>query len=200
MDGWMVYSDGKKKGPFDTRFLQQMAASGMLKPSDQVWRQGLSDWAQAKVVADLSLFFEVGTPSPPPIKRKPKSFIGICIAAAIVVNIVIFSAIFLQPDHDFNEIKSTIAPYRLEARVAVNRIQSGGSPNTSVLASFVHKIPRSIDSRFPELSNKLTDLHNDIVEYNLGIKTKTTEQFRLLANKIESEFADFERLAKKAGF
>lgn len=74
MDGWMVYSDGKKKGPFDTRFLQQMAASGMLKPTEQVWRDGWAEWLPAWNVVEVRDFLQtVASPSDVPTPAEEKA-------------------------------------------------------------------------------------------------------------------------------
>jgi hypothetical protein len=46
--------------------LAQMAAQGQLTPQSHVWKQGMSGWAAAGTVQELSQIFTQAAPPPPP--------------------------------------------------------------------------------------------------------------------------------------
>ena len=61
---YYVAVNGKATGPYNIDLLQQLAASGQLKSTTLVWKQGMANWEQAQTVAELSSVF---SPSMPPI-------------------------------------------------------------------------------------------------------------------------------------
>jgi hypothetical protein len=64
-DVWFLAgSDGKQQGPFPFAVVKERAASGELRPTDFVWREGMSSWAAAGQVQNLS-FAEQGRVSAP---------------------------------------------------------------------------------------------------------------------------------------
>jgi hypothetical protein len=53
-DRWHYFSiDGRRGGPVSLAELQQLAASGQLRPADFVWKAGLANWAPAHSVPGL---------------------------------------------------------------------------------------------------------------------------------------------------
>lgn len=50
---WYVNRDKQREGPFSDRQLKDMASSGALRPSDMIWKQGLSGWIPARHVKGL---------------------------------------------------------------------------------------------------------------------------------------------------
>jgi len=60
---WFYAEQGQQRGPVTFVQLQQLAASGTLKPSDLVWKQGLSDWIPASSQPGL---FAAAAPAPTP--------------------------------------------------------------------------------------------------------------------------------------
>lgn len=44
---WYVLHDGHRLGPFTAAELQPLVASGMLRPNDLLWHEGLSGWTEA---------------------------------------------------------------------------------------------------------------------------------------------------------
>ncbi|HOL52247.1 MAG TPA: GYF domain-containing protein [Bacillota bacterium] len=50
---WRCRIDGRKYGPFTTSQLRQMAQSGIIKPTDEVFRDGATDWVRADRVKGL---------------------------------------------------------------------------------------------------------------------------------------------------
>ena len=50
---WYYSVDGQKLGPVSGRDLKRLAASGEIKPSSLVWKQGMANWAAAKGVKGL---------------------------------------------------------------------------------------------------------------------------------------------------
>lgn len=59
---WHYAQDGQRKGPVSDDDLRRMAAEGSLKPSDLVWREGMSDWLPASEATG----FQFGASSAPP--------------------------------------------------------------------------------------------------------------------------------------
>jgi hypothetical protein len=66
LTAYSVAVNGQTTGPFDMNALAQMAASGQLNPQSQVWKQGMSAWAAAGTIAELSALFAPPAPPPPP--------------------------------------------------------------------------------------------------------------------------------------
>ena len=58
---WLVVIQGSQCGPMSNTELKALADSGQLKPTDYVWKEGLTEWIQARKIK--SLF----PPSPPPL-------------------------------------------------------------------------------------------------------------------------------------
>ncbi|MDB5307115.1 MAG: hypothetical protein JWO38_1317 [Gemmataceae bacterium] len=73
---WYVTIDGQVRGPGSTDQLRQLAASGQLKPTDWVWKEGMARWALAGKVRGLWPA-AVGTPpSPTPPDTNPFAGLG----------------------------------------------------------------------------------------------------------------------------
>jgi membrane protease subunit (stomatin/prohibitin family) len=56
--------DGKQAGPFDAAQIQQMILSGAIKRDTQVWKAGMTGWATAETIGELSALFNN---APPPL-------------------------------------------------------------------------------------------------------------------------------------
>lgn len=63
MRDWYCYIDGRRYGPVGEDVLRQWAAEGRVKPTDQVWTDGMANWAAAGLVEG---FFAPGVAGPPP--------------------------------------------------------------------------------------------------------------------------------------
>ena len=50
---WYYSIDGDRQGPVGSADLKKLAEAGTLKPGDLVWRDGMTDWAQAKSIKGL---------------------------------------------------------------------------------------------------------------------------------------------------
>ena len=50
---WYLARDGKRYGPVSEDDLRRMYAVGKIKPTDHLWRQGLTDWREASDVSEL---------------------------------------------------------------------------------------------------------------------------------------------------
>ena len=61
-----VAVNGQTTGPFGMDVLAQMVQSGQLTPQSQVWAQGMSGWAAAETVQELSGLFAPAAPDAPP--------------------------------------------------------------------------------------------------------------------------------------
>lgn len=61
-DLWHYTSNGKQMDPIPTEELRKLAASGLVKPTDLVWREGMADWVRASAAKGL---FEEGAGSQP---------------------------------------------------------------------------------------------------------------------------------------
>ena len=51
---WYYTSEGKQMEPVTTAELKQLAASGMLKPTDMVWKEGMPKWRPAAELTDCN--------------------------------------------------------------------------------------------------------------------------------------------------
>jgi hypothetical protein len=67
MSDWFYVTNGNQQGPVPQATLQQLAASGQLKPSDSVWTAGMPAWQPAVSIAGI---FPAGT-MPPPMPAQP---------------------------------------------------------------------------------------------------------------------------------
>jgi hypothetical protein len=52
-DNWYVGRNGQRSGPFTTPQVRQMAASGELKPSEMVWKEGMANWVAASTIKEF---------------------------------------------------------------------------------------------------------------------------------------------------
>jgi len=64
-DQWYVGRNEKRSGPFTPDQLRQLAATGGLKPTDMVWKQGMPQWAAASTIKGL--FSIPGVSKPPAV-------------------------------------------------------------------------------------------------------------------------------------
>src|SRR5205814_4381998 len=69
---WYYSIDGDRQGPVGSADLKKLAEAGTLKPGDLVWRDGMTDWAQAKSIKGL---FGGGAPKTgeQKVAEKPKA-------------------------------------------------------------------------------------------------------------------------------
>jgi hypothetical protein len=61
---WYYTRDGEKNGPIGDGDVRKLAADGSLKPDDQIWKEGMSEWRKAGAMKGL---FAEGKQAPPPI-------------------------------------------------------------------------------------------------------------------------------------
>src|SRR5260370_42243871 len=59
---WFYTCEGKQMEPVTAAELKQLAAKGMLKPTDMVWKEGMPKWVRASSTQDL--FSENGLVTP----------------------------------------------------------------------------------------------------------------------------------------
>ena len=59
---WHCYVGGQRYGPVSDDVLREWAASGRLRPADNVWTEGMADWAPASTVGGL--FANAAAPMP----------------------------------------------------------------------------------------------------------------------------------------
>ena len=50
---WYYSVDGDRQGPISAGELKKLADAGTVKPGDLVWKDGMSDWVQAKSIKGL---------------------------------------------------------------------------------------------------------------------------------------------------
>lgn len=62
---WHYTKEGKRIGPISIELMRQLAASGQIRASDLVWRQGMSEWVIANTIEGL--FPRPRKPGPPPL-------------------------------------------------------------------------------------------------------------------------------------
>jgi hypothetical protein len=67
---WYYATNGQKYGPVPAEKLRELALSGQLRPTDLVWRKGMSQWAAAQSIKGL---FAAPQPAvqPPPFPAAP---------------------------------------------------------------------------------------------------------------------------------
>jgi hypothetical protein len=66
---WFYNSGGQKRGPVGSTDLKRLADSGVLKPADLVWKEGLAAWVAASSIKGL--FPQTEKPAPPPPPPEP---------------------------------------------------------------------------------------------------------------------------------
>ncbi len=66
MKEWYCYVGGRRYGPISEDVLRQWAAEGRLRPTDQVWTEGMAEWAPARTVEGI---FPPGAVGPPSFNR-----------------------------------------------------------------------------------------------------------------------------------
>ena len=66
-DQWFYSRSGQQFGPVSAEQLKQLAASRQLAPTDMLWKEGMKDWAQARIVRGLFPQEAAATPKPPPL-------------------------------------------------------------------------------------------------------------------------------------
>ena len=64
---YMVAVNGQQSGPYTVPQLQQLVQQGHFNAQTYVWKQGMTEWAQAGQVPDLAGLFVMDTPPPPPM-------------------------------------------------------------------------------------------------------------------------------------
>ncbi|MBN1393569.1 MAG: DUF4339 domain-containing protein [Pirellulales bacterium] len=64
---WYYARDNQQTGPVSSAELKQLAAAGRLSPGDLVWREGMSEWAEARNVRGL---FD-GASAPAAVETQP---------------------------------------------------------------------------------------------------------------------------------
>ena len=53
MRQWHCYVGGQQYGPITEDVLREWARTGRLSPTDNVWTEGMADWAPASTVGGL---------------------------------------------------------------------------------------------------------------------------------------------------
>jgi hypothetical protein len=66
---WFYRVDDKKRGPVGSADLKRLADSGVLKPADLIWKEGLAVWVAASSIKGL--FPQAASPPPPPPPEPP---------------------------------------------------------------------------------------------------------------------------------
>src|SRR5207237_3430863 len=59
-DLWYYTNEGRQMDPVSTAEIQQLAQRGLLKPTDMVWRDGMSRWVRSSAAPEL---FPANSPS-----------------------------------------------------------------------------------------------------------------------------------------
>ena len=52
-DEWHVSVDGTQRGPLTSEQVRSLVSSGRLKPTDHIWKDGMTDWVAASTVRGL---------------------------------------------------------------------------------------------------------------------------------------------------
>jgi hypothetical protein len=71
-DQWYYTSDGQQKGPVGIAELKHLAASGQLRPTDLVWKEGMPQWTPANYARGL--FPEPAAAPYHPAAPQPESY------------------------------------------------------------------------------------------------------------------------------
>jgi hypothetical protein len=94
-DEWHVSVDGAQRGPLTSEQVRSLVSSGRLKPTDHVWRSGMSDWVVASSVQGLfskQMVSPQHRSGPPPVQQFAASIhAGVSHAASL--NIVEFGSL-----------------------------------------------------------------------------------------------------------
>ncbi len=99
---WYYVKDGQRLGPVASETLKEMACSGQLQPTDQVWREGMASWTAARMLKGL--FAEAAPTKPPPL---PASVAAVP-ASAVLTSVV--APVLAVPASAAPVLASAIAP------------------------------------------------------------------------------------------
>ncbi|MFZ2874756.1 MAG: DUF4339 domain-containing protein [Phycisphaerales bacterium] len=69
--GWFVAQQGTPHGPTTLAILSQHAVAGLLRRDSLVWRAGMTQWARADSVPELTPVFTTLPPDPPGVGTPP---------------------------------------------------------------------------------------------------------------------------------
>lgn len=64
---WHYAKNGQRVGPVTEADLKALIQSGQLSPSDMVWKQGMTQWTEARSIPGLISEARTHAPSPPPL-------------------------------------------------------------------------------------------------------------------------------------
>lgn len=68
---WFYESGGQRQGPVSPAALKQLAIKGRITPSTLIWKEGLPQWTQAKVIRGLFTAESTSSPAPAPLDPPP---------------------------------------------------------------------------------------------------------------------------------
>ncbi len=63
---WYCHVQGEQYGPIDEETLRNWVAQGRVVASTKVWRTGMGDWVEARMIPAFFLGADGATPPPPP--------------------------------------------------------------------------------------------------------------------------------------
>lgn len=66
MSEWYYSKNNQQQGPVSEEQLKLLAASGQLQPSNLVWKEGMSQWAEARKMDGLFQTQDIANPPPLP--------------------------------------------------------------------------------------------------------------------------------------
>jgi hypothetical protein len=99
MNKWHCAIDGTKYGPVSAQDLHQWLAEGRLKPTDQVWTEGMVDWVPFNTVEELNSGVAPQPYAPAPMRTAPQQGNGMAVAGMVlgIVSLVLICIWFLSP-------------------------------------------------------------------------------------------------------
>jgi hypothetical protein len=99
MNKWHCAIDGTKYGPVSAQDLHQWLAEGRLKPTDQVWTEGMVDWVPFNTVEELNVGVAPQVYGQAPMQTAPQQGNGMAVAGMVlgIVSLVLICIWFLSP-------------------------------------------------------------------------------------------------------
>jgi len=185
-----VMINGQSMGPYDMNVMQQMSRTGQLTSQTQVWKQGMTNWAAAGALQELSGLFPPAQPvqaTPPPQPVAPP---------VTQYNVAING--------------QTTGPYDLKTLAQMSREGQFTSESQVwkqgmsgwVAASTVDELNKLISQNQPPKSwdDYYLPIDGILTEYDKSLHVEDDEEEKSIATAIEETLAEFKIEAKVTGF
>lgn len=101
---WYYAIDGEKVGPLKLSEIQQLAATGILKPDDMIWKEGSPNWIPARDANEVQIAFPTASAIVEPVrtsairsKRSSSDAVPLFLFSGLAVLVALLLIVVLRP-------------------------------------------------------------------------------------------------------